>query len=211
MARTGRVCARILPRAASARVMRRRRRALVHGQQCCSGRQVRRQRSVQRGTAHGLPAALRERQRVYGVQRALRDIGTRLRTTWTSDCVVGAASRTSALIMEQCTRPARKGCECTDNNSNTNGDRCDSSGACTACGDGVRNGPEVCDDGNTVTETSCPPVSRRLHRLQCHLHRAGGIRPQAYPSMTKSWRAGADWGVGPQSEDPGEVPLLWDS
>jgi choice-of-anchor A domain-containing protein len=45
---------------------------------------------------------------------------------------------------------------CDDSNAGTTGDRCDGAGVCTGCGDGARNGSEVCDDGNLVTETSCP-------------------------------------------------------
>jgi choice-of-anchor A domain-containing protein len=48
------------------------------------------------------------------------------------------------------------GTTCNDGNAGTTGDRCEGAGVCTGCGDGVRNGPEACDDGNTVTETSCP-------------------------------------------------------
>ncbi|ADO75189.1 choice-of-anchor A family protein [Stigmatella aurantiaca] len=48
------------------------------------------------------------------------------------------------------------GASCDDGNAGTTGDRCDGAGVCTGCGDGVKNGAEVCDDGNIVTETSCP-------------------------------------------------------
>jgi cysteine-rich repeat protein len=48
------------------------------------------------------------------------------------------------------------GASCDDGNPGTTGETCDAAGACTSCGNGVRSGSEVCDDGNTVTESSCP-------------------------------------------------------
>ena len=49
---------------------------------------------------------------------------------------------------------------CDDGDPTTVADQCDGSGACSGtpsvCGDGVTEGVEVCDDGNNVTEQSCP-------------------------------------------------------
>jgi len=49
---------------------------------------------------------------------------------------------------------------CDDGDPATVEDQCDGAGQCqgsaTVCGDGVTEGIEVCDDGNTVTEQGCP-------------------------------------------------------
>jgi hypothetical protein len=114
------------------------------------------------------------------------ETGTRTRTVRSSSysCATGQCVESTSTETEDCTRstagvqcraggvcdfaeycaggscPADTrmpaGTTCDDGNAGTTGDTCDGAGVCTGCGDGVRNGPEACDDGNTVTETSCP-------------------------------------------------------
>jgi choice-of-anchor A domain-containing protein len=114
------------------------------------------------------------------------ETGTRTRTVRSSaySCATGLCVESTGTETEACTRstagvqcraggvcdfaeycaggscPADKrmpaGTTCNDGNAGTTGDTCDGAGVCTGCGDGVKNGSEACDDGNTVTETSCP-------------------------------------------------------
>ncbi|WP_245767251.1 choice-of-anchor A family protein [Stigmatella erecta] len=97
------------------------------------------------------------------------------------------------------------GAWCDDGNTGTTGDRCDGAGVCTGCGDGVRNGSEVCDDGNIVTETSCPygQASCTACNATCSaiLYLTGEVPGRSCSSKTVTWsQPQAAWQGNPRTQ-----------